>query len=49
MSKTRPAGAARITAELNNGAKPGERVNHKRVTRVMRQQHIRGYAKRRRV
>lgn len=42
-------GAPRITAELNDGAGPGERVNHKRVARVMREQGIRGYTKRRRV
>ena len=29
-------GAPRITAELNDGAQPDERVNHKRVARVMR-------------
>ncbi len=29
-------GAPRITAELNDGAPAGERVNHKRVARVMR-------------
>jgi transposase InsO family protein len=40
-------GAPRITAELNDGA--GERVNHKRVARVMRANHIRGYQRRRRV
>ena len=42
-------GAPRITAELNDGADPGERVNHKRVARVMRVAGIRGYSKRRRV
>jgi hypothetical protein len=40
-------GAPRMTAELNAGA--GERVNHKRVARVMREHHIRGYQRRRRV
>ena len=45
----RTCGAPRITAELNDGAGPGERVNHKRVARVMRQHGIRGYQKRRRV
>jgi hypothetical protein len=29
-------GVPRMTAELNDGAGPGERVNHKRVARVMR-------------
>ena len=42
-------GAPRITAELNDGAEAGERVNHKRVARVMRSEGIRGYVKRRRV
>jgi transposase InsO family protein len=42
-------GAPRITAELNDGAGPDERVNHKRVARVMREHGIRGYTKRRRV
>jgi len=47
-------GAPRITAELNDaelndGAPPVARVNHKRVARVMREHGIRGYTKRRRV
>lgn len=42
-------GAPRITAELNEDAPAGERVNHKRVARVMRGEGIRGYAKKRRV
>ena len=42
-------GAPRATAELNDGAAPHERVNHKRVARVMREHGIRGYQKRRRV
>ena len=42
-------GAPRITAELNDGAGPGGRVNRKRVARVMREHGIRGYTKRRRV
>ncbi len=42
-------GAPRITAELNDYAPAGERVNHKRVARVMRLEGIRGYAKKRRV
>ncbi len=42
-------GAPRVTAELNDGVAPQERVNHKRVARVMRQHGIRGYQKKRRV
>lgn len=46
-------GSPRITAELNaqlgDGAPAGERVNHKRVARVMRGEGIRGYVKKRRV
>uniref|UniRef100_A0A5Q5BT69 Integrase, catalytic region n=2 Tax=unclassified Mycobacterium TaxID=2642494 RepID=A0A5Q5BT69_MYCSS len=42
-------GAPRITAELNDGAPPDERVNHKRVARVMRTAGIAGYRRRRRV
>ena len=42
-------GAPRVTAELNDGAPPGERVNHKRVARVMRAAGIAGYVKKRRV
>jgi len=42
-------GAPRITAELNDHAPAGERVNHKRVARVMRLEGIRGYVKKRRV
>ena len=42
-------GAPRITAELNDGVPEAERVNHKRVARVMRQEQIRGYRRRRRV
>ena len=42
-------GAPRVTAELNDGAEPGQRVNHKRVARVMREHGIAGYRKRRRV
>ena len=46
-------GAPRITAELNaqlgDSAAAGERVNHKRVARVMRLEGIRGYMKKRRV
>lgn len=42
-------GAPRITAELNDGVPDSERVNHKRVARVMRGAGIAGYRRRRRV
>jgi transposase InsO family protein len=42
-------GAPRITAELNDGAPDAQRVNHKRVARVMRSAGIAGYRRRRRV
>lgn len=42
-------GAPRVTAELNDAVAAQERVNHKRVARVMREHGIRGYQKRRRV
>ena len=42
-------GVPRITAELNDGAPPGARVNHKRVARVMREAQIAGLRLRRRV
>lgn len=42
-------GAPRITADLNEGASPQERINHKRVARVMRQRDIAGFRLRRRV
>jgi transposase InsO family protein len=42
-------GVPRVTPELNDGAGADERVNHKRVARVMREHGIRGYTKRRRV
>ena len=42
-------GAPRITAELNDGAPVAERVNRKRVARVMRAAGITGYRRRRRV
>ncbi len=42
-------GAPRITAELNDGAPADQRVNHKRVARVMRTAGIAGYRRRRRV
>ena len=45
----RALGAPRITAELNDGAPTGERVNHKRVARVMRGHAIAGLRLRRRV
>jgi transposase InsO family protein len=48
-SQDKSCGAPRITAELNDDAPTGERVNHKRVARVMRVHGIRGYTKRRRV
>jgi hypothetical protein len=40
-------GAPRITAELNDGVPADERVNHKRVARVMREDGIRGYQRKR--
>ncbi len=42
-------GVPRITAELNDGADPDARVNHKRVARVMREQGLAGLRLRRRV
>jgi transposase InsO family protein len=42
-------GAPRITAELNDGVPADQRVNHKRVARVMREHGIAGYRRRRRV
>ena len=42
-------GAPRITAELNDGAAVEDRVNHKRVARVMAAAGIAGYVKKRRV
>ena len=42
-------GAPRVTAELNDSAPDGQRVNHKRVARVMRAANIAGYVKKRRV
>jgi transposase InsO family protein len=42
-------GAPRITAELNDGAGADEKVNHKRVARVMREHGIAGYRRRRKV
>lgn len=48
-AKDKACGAPRITAELNDGAPPAERVNHKRVARVMREHAIAGIRLRRRV
>ncbi len=45
----RAYGAPRVTAELNDGAAADERVNHKRVARVMRQHGLAGIRLRRRV
>ena len=45
----RTCGRPRITAELNDGVAPEQRVNHKRVARVMREYGITGYRRRRRV
>nr|WP_213935081.1 IS3 family transposase [Rhodococcus sp. B50] len=42
-------GAPRITAEINDGVPAEERVNHKRVARVMREHGIVGYRRRRAV
>ncbi len=42
-------GAPRVTAELNDGAAPQDRVNHKRIARVMKQHRIAGVRLRRRV
>lgn len=48
-AQDRAYGAPRVTAELNDGAPPGQRVNHKRVARVMRAHTIAGIRLRRRV
>ena len=42
-------GAPRVTAELNDGANAEDRVNHKRVARVMKTHGIAGVKLRRRV
>lgn len=42
-------GAPRVTVELNEGAEPEARVNHKRVARVMRAHGLAGIRLRRRV
>ncbi|KOS53044.1 integrase [Rhodococcus rhodochrous KG-21] len=45
----RAYGAPRVTAELNDGAAEGQRVNRKRVARVMREHGLAGIRLRRRV
>lgn len=45
----RASGAPRITADLNEGSAWGERVNHKRVARVMREHGLAGIRLRKRV
>jgi len=45
----RAYGAPRITADLNDGVRPAERVNHKRVARVMQEHQLAGIRLRRRV
>lgn len=45
----RAYGAPRITADLNDGVPAAERVNHKRVARVMREHQLAGIRLRRRV
>lgn len=42
-------GAPRVTAELNDHVAPDQRVNHKRVARVMREHRIVGYRRRRKI
>lgn len=49
QAEDRSYGAPRVTAELNDGAQPQDKVNHKRVARVMREQHLPGVKLRRRV
>jgi len=49
QAQDRAYGAPRVTAELNDGAPAQERVNHKRVARVMRQDGLAGIRLRRRV
>jgi len=48
-AQDRTQGAPRITAELNDGVAPEQRVNHKRVARVMCAHAIVGLRLRRRV
>lgn len=45
----RAYGAPRVTADLNEGMTPGDRVNHKRVARVMREHALAGIRLRKRV
>ncbi|STX05724.1 IS2 transposase TnpB [Kocuria rosea] len=45
----RAYGAPRVTADLNEGTTPGDRVNHKRVARVMREHALAGIRLRKRV
>ncbi|MCT2278664.1 IS3 family transposase [Micromonospora chalcea] len=45
----RAYGAPRITGDLNEGVSAGQRVNHKRVARVMREHGLAGIRLRRRV
>ena len=50
VQKDDPAyGAPRVTAELNDGAQPEERVNRKRVALVMREKNLPGLVLRRRM
>ena len=49
QAQDRADGAPRVTAELNDGAAPEERVNHKRVTLFVREHHLPGLRLRRRV
>ncbi len=46
-TKDTTCGRPRIAAELNDGAEPQDRVNHKRIGRVMREHGIAGYRRRR--
>ena len=49
QAEDRSYGAPRVTAELNDNAAPEDKVNHKRVARVMREKHLPGLRLRRRV
>jgi transposase InsO family protein len=49
QAEDRSYGAPRVTAELNDNVPTDKRVNHKRVARVMREQHLPGLRLRRRV
>ena len=44
----RAYGAPRVSAELNDGVPVADRVNHKRVARVMKDNHLAGLRLRRR-